>query len=136
ARRLVPGRSADPWDRPAPDRRGAAAVRPRGDGNRSSHSVSCSSLVIPSESRRSCGMTRSGRQVFVYEAIRTPRGRARREGGTLAGLTAGDLLAQLLTELQSRGVPADKVDDVVMGVSTAVDEQAPDVARLGVILAG
>ncbi len=73
---------------------------------------------------------------FVYEAIRTPRARVRRDGGTLAGVPSYDLLAQLLGELTRRGLPPEVVDDVVMGVSTTVGEQAGDLARVAVMRAG
>ena len=75
-------------------------------------------------------------EAYVYEAVRTPRGRVRRDGGTLAGVPAYELLAGLLRELSSRGVPAERVDDVLMGVSTTVGEQAGDLARVAVMAAG
>jgi len=75
-------------------------------------------------------------QAYVYEAVRTPRGRVRRDGGTLAGVPAYDLLAGLLRELGDRGVPPEAVDDVVMGVATVVGEQAGDLARIAVMRAG
>ncbi len=75
-------------------------------------------------------------EAFVYDAIRTPRARVRRDGGTLAGVPSYDLLAQLLVELTRRGLPAKVVDDVVMGVSTTVGEQAGDLARVAVMRAG
>jgi acetyl-CoA acetyltransferase len=56
------------------------------------------------------------REAFVYEAVRTPRGRVRKDGGTLAGVPACELLAGLLTGLTARGVPADAVQDVIAGV--------------------
>lgn len=75
-------------------------------------------------------------EAYVYEAIRTPRGRVRRDGGTLAATPSYELLAQLLRELSARGVPAQAVQDVVMGVSTPVGEQAGDLARVAVMAAG
>lgn len=75
-------------------------------------------------------------QAYVYDAVRTPRGRVRRSGGTLADLTAADLFGQLLTALADRGLPPDRVDDIVAGVSTTTGEQAPDVPRVAVMLAG
>ena len=75
-------------------------------------------------------------EALVYEAIRTPRARVRRDGGTLAGVPSYDLLAQLLRELNRRGLPPEVVDDVVMGVSTTVGEQAGDLARVAVMRAG
>jgi len=75
-------------------------------------------------------------EAFVYEAVRTPRGRVRRDGGTLAGLPAHELLAQLLRELERRDLPLDAVEDVVIGVSTAHGEQAADLGRVAVMAAG
>ncbi len=77
-----------------------------------------------------------GGEVLVYDAVRSPRGRVRRGGGTLAGVPAHDLLAGLLRELADRGLAAGAVEDVVIGVSTAVGEQAADLARVAVARAG
>ena len=73
---------------------------------------------------------------YVYEALRTPRGRVRRDGGTLAGVPAHELLAGLLRELAARELPTESVDDVVIGVSTTHGEQAGDVARVALMAAG
>lgn len=75
-------------------------------------------------------------EAYIYEAIRTPRGRVRRDGGTLAEVPAYELLGGLLAELTSRGVPAERVDDVIIGVSTPVGEQAADLARVAVLAGG
>lgn len=75
-------------------------------------------------------------EAFVYEAVRTPRGRVRRDGGTLADLPSYELLAQLMRELERREVPLDAIDDVVIGVSTPHGEQAADLARVAVMAAG
>jgi acetyl-CoA C-acetyltransferase len=75
-------------------------------------------------------------EAFVYEAVRTPRGRVRKDGGTLAGVPAYELFAGLLTELTARGVPAGAVQDVIAGVSTVYGEQAADVPRMAVMRAG
>ncbi|MFD7846623.1 thiolase family protein [Nocardia sp. NPDC059764] len=74
--------------------------------------------------------------VYLYDAVRTPKARVRRHGGTLAATPAHDLLAQLLCALQERGLDADAVDDVIVGTSTAVGEQGGNVARAGVLWAG
>jgi acetyl-CoA C-acetyltransferase len=81
-------------------------------------------------------MSGSAGEAYVYEAIRTPRGRVRRTGGTLAGVSGAELLAQLLAEFAARGVPPGSVEDVVVGVSTTVGEQAADLARVAVMEAG
>ncbi|QBJ96367.1 thiolase family protein [Rhodococcus sp. ABRD24] len=74
--------------------------------------------------------------VYIYDAVRTPKARARRQGGTLAAVPAHELLAQLLSALQDRGLPAEAVDDVIVGTSTAAGEQGGNVARAGVLWAG
>lgn len=75
-------------------------------------------------------------EAFVYEAVRTPRGRVRKTGGTLAGVPAYELFAGLLRELTARGIPADVVQDVIAGVSTVHGEQAGDLPRIAVLAAG
>ncbi len=75
---------------------------------------------------------------YVYDAVRTPRGRVRRGGGTLAAVPAHELAAQLLRALDQRLALHERslhVDDVILGVSTATGEQAADVAKTAVIYA-
>lgn len=81
-------------------------------------------------------MSQFSSRVYVYDAVRTPKARVRRQGGTLADVPSHELLAQLLTALQERGLPTDAVDDVIVGTSTAFGEQGGNVARAGVLWAG
>jgi len=74
--------------------------------------------------------------VYIYDAVRTPKARVRRHGGTLADVPAYDLLAQLFSAVQERGLSPDVVDDVVIGTSTAVGDQGGNVARAAVLWAG
>lgn len=75
-------------------------------------------------------------EAFVYEAIRTPRGRGRAEGA-LAGVSPIALVGGLLRELVSRtSLDPSRVDDVVLGCVTQVGEQGTDVARMAVLMAG
>lgn len=73
---------------------------------------------------------------YIYDAIRTPRGKGR-ENGALHSLTATELLVQLMTTLQQRQ-PLDtaQIDDVVLGCVTPVGEQGADLARTAVLAAG
>ncbi|MFI6870213.1 thiolase family protein [Nocardia sp. NPDC050406] len=73
---------------------------------------------------------------YVYDAVRLPRARVRRSGGTLADLTPYDLFGQLLAALEKRCCPPELVDDVIVGVSTATGEQAGDIARAAQLWAG
>lgn len=80
-------------------------------------------------------MTSNGLDVYVYDAIRLPRARVRKTGGTLADVPAHALLAQLLRALARRGTDPAVIDDIVIGVSSAVGEHAA-VGRTAAILAG
>lgn len=73
---------------------------------------------------------------LILDAVRTPRARVRRGGGTLAELSPGELLAVVLRELSAHGLPDEQVDDLIVGVSTAVGEQGGDVGRVAAMLAG
>lgn len=70
----------------------------------------------------------------IVEALRTPIGR---RSGALRDWHAGELLAQVLRATVERsGVPAEQIDDVVAGCATQVGEQAGNVARAALLLAG
>ncbi len=73
---------------------------------------------------------------LIIDTARTPRARVRREGGSLAHLPSADLLAVVLRALVDRGLTPEDVDDVIIGVSTAVGEQGGDVARVAAMAAG
>ncbi|MHC3001278.1 thiolase family protein [Gordonia sp. GN26] len=76
------------------------------------------------------------RDVYVYDAVRTPKGRVRRSGGTLADVPAHELLAGLLRALAARGLDPHVVDDMVIGTSTAAGEQGSAIARAASLWAG
>ncbi len=73
---------------------------------------------------------------LILDAVRTPRARVRRGGGTLAALSSAELLAVVLRALSARGLPDHLVDDVIVGVSTAVGDQGGNVGRVAAMLAG
>ncbi|SIN75304.1 thiolase family protein [Agromyces cerinus] len=75
-------------------------------------------------------------RALILDAARTPRARVRRGGGTLAGFSPAELLAVVLRELTARGLPDDRVDDVIVGVSTVVGEQGGNVGRVAAMHAG
>ncbi|HYO40622.1 MAG TPA: acetyl-CoA C-acetyltransferase [Nocardioidaceae bacterium] len=76
-------------------------------------------------------------QAFVYDAIRTPRGKGRKDG-TLYEVKPVDLVVGLLEELQRRnpGLDPARVDDVVLGVVTPIGDQGGDIAKAAAIAAG
>lgn len=73
---------------------------------------------------------------LILDAVRTPRARVRRGGGTLAELSPAELLAVVLRELSARGLPDHLVDDLIVGTSTSVGEQGGNVGRVAAMLAG
>lgn len=75
-------------------------------------------------------------EAYIFDAIRTPRGRGR-SNGALHETPAVDLLVTLLHALQGRhAFDTAEVDDVVLGCVTPVGEQGADIARLAVLYAG
>jgi acetyl-CoA acyltransferase len=71
---------------------------------------------------------------YVVDAVRSPIGR---RGGALAGVRADELAAQVLNGLLDRvGVEPAEVEDVQMGCVTQVGEQALNVGRVAVLVAG
>jgi acetyl-CoA acyltransferase len=79
-------------------------------------------------------MLSSMAEAFIVDAVRSPIGR---RGGSLAELRADELAAQVLNGLIDRiDVEAAAVEDVQMGCVTQVGEQALNVGRQAVLVAG
>jgi acetyl-CoA C-acetyltransferase len=75
-------------------------------------------------------------EAFVYDAIRTPRGKGKKDG-CLFEVKPVNLLAGVLTELQRRNdFDTAQVDDVVMGVVSPVGEQGSVIAKVAALKAG
>lgn len=73
---------------------------------------------------------------YIYDAIRTPRGRGKKDGA-LHEVKPVDLLATLLRELQQRhALDTAEVDDVVLGCVTPTGDQGGNIARTAVLHAG
>lgn len=73
---------------------------------------------------------------YIYDAVRTPRSRGRKDGA-LHGVKPIELGAGLLRELQARhDFDTAYVDDVKMGCTAAVGEQGADVAKTIALQAG
>lgn len=73
---------------------------------------------------------------YLYDAIRLPRARVRRTGGTLAEIPPYELFGQLLVALETRSLSPDSVDDILVGISTTVGEQGGNLARAAALWAG
>ena len=75
-------------------------------------------------------------EAFIYDAIRTPRGKGKKDG-SLHEVKPVNLLAGVLTELQRRnGFDTARVDDVVMGVVSPIGEQGSVIAKVAALKAG
>ena len=75
-------------------------------------------------------------EAFVYDHVRTPRGRGKVDG-SLHEVTALNLASQALGALKSRNnLDPALVDDVVMGVVDPVGEAAANIARTAALVAG
>jgi len=75
-------------------------------------------------------------EAFIYAALRTPRGKGKKDG-SLHEVKPISLLTGLLRELQSRNdLDTSQVDDVVMGCVTPVGEQGSCIAKTAALAAG
>ncbi|CAM3328795.1 thiolase family protein [Kibdelosporangium persicum] len=70
----------------------------------------------------------------MVDGVRTAQGRY---GGALAGVRPDDLAALVVAEAVGRaGVPADEIDEVVLGAANQSGEDNRNVARMAVLLSG
>jgi acetyl-CoA C-acetyltransferase len=76
-------------------------------------------------------------EAFVYDAIRTPRGKGKKNG-SLHEVKPVDLVVGLLDEVRKRndGFDPERVDDVVLGVVSPVGDQGGDIAKTAALAAG
>ena len=76
-------------------------------------------------------------EAFVYDAIRTPRGKGKKNG-SLHEVKPVDLVVGLLKEVQERNPSLDvnRVDDVVLGVVSPIGDQGGDIAKTAALAAG
>ncbi|MGA3306846.1 MAG: acetyl-CoA C-acetyltransferase [Stellaceae bacterium] len=75
-------------------------------------------------------------EAFIYDHVRTPRGRGKVDG-SLHEVTALNLASQALGAIKNRNnLDTALVDDVVLGVVDPVGEAAADIARTAALVAG
>jgi acetyl-CoA C-acetyltransferase len=76
-------------------------------------------------------------QAYVYDAIRTPRGRGK-QGGSLYSVKPVTLVADLLRELLARhpGLDPGRIEDVVLGVVSPIGDQGSVISRTAALVAG
>lgn len=74
------------------------------------------------------------REAVIVDGVRTPTGKFQ---GALSGIRAEELAAKPLAEIINRtGIPAELIEDVILGCVTQVSEQAFDIARQAALIAG
>ena len=75
-------------------------------------------------------------EAFIYDAVRTPRGRGKSDG-SLHDVQPVQLLTSVLRELRDRNqLDTSLIDDVIMGCVTPIGEQGADIARTAALEAG
>jgi len=75
-------------------------------------------------------------EAFVYDAVRTPRGRGK-EDGALHAVRPVDLARQVLVAIRDRNrLDTRRVEDVILGCVTAVGEQGGNIAKTAAMFAG
>jgi acetyl-CoA C-acetyltransferase len=76
-------------------------------------------------------------EAFVYDAIRTPRGRGK-ASGSLHEVKPVSLVTGLIDEIRARNPQLDPtvIDDVVLGVVSPIGDQGGDIAKTAAIAAG
>jgi acetyl-CoA C-acetyltransferase len=76
-------------------------------------------------------------EAFVYDALRTPRGKGKKTG-SLHEVKPVDLVVGLLDAVKDRNPSLDvnRVDDVVLGVVSPIGDQGGDIAKTAALAAG
>ncbi|MBX2907268.1 MAG: 3-oxoadipyl-CoA thiolase [Taibaiella sp.] len=75
------------------------------------------------------------KEAYIVDGIRTPIGNLR---GALSSIRADDMAALVIKELAARNpnIPADTIDDVILGCHNQAGEDNRNVARMALLLAG
>ncbi len=75
------------------------------------------------------------KEAFIADGIRTPIGNIK---GALSGIRADDMAALVIKELAARNphIPAEAIDDVILGCHNQAGEDNRNVARMALLLAG
>ncbi|HUI59236.1 MAG TPA: acetyl-CoA C-acetyltransferase [Steroidobacteraceae bacterium] len=75
-------------------------------------------------------------EAFIYDHVRTPRGRGRPDGA-LHEITPAQLAAQMLGAIRDRNdLDTSEIEDVVLGCVSPVGEQGGNIARIAALVAG
>lgn len=82
-------------------------------------------------------MASTGSEAFIYEAIRTPRGRGK-ANGSLHGVKPVSLVTGLIDEMRTRHPDLDtnQIDDLILGCLTPIGDQGANIAKTAAIASG
>jgi len=82
-------------------------------------------------------MTVSGQEAYLYEALRTPRGKGK-QSGALHGVKPISLITGLIDELRARhpNLDPDRIDDIVLGIVSPLGDQGGVLPRAAALAAG
>ena len=75
-------------------------------------------------------------EAYIVTATRTPVAKAPR--GAFKNVHPADMLAHCLRQVvaQAPGIDPERIDDIIVGCASQVDEQGADIARTSALLAG
>jgi hypothetical protein len=74
-------------------------------------------------------------EAYIYDCVRTPRGKGKKNGA-LHEVTPTELLAQMLKAIQQRNnLDTSLVEDVVIGCVTPIGDQGGNIAKTAVMMA-
>jgi acetyl-CoA C-acetyltransferase len=80
-------------------------------------------------------MSKTNNTAYIFDAIRTPRGKGKADG-SLHEVKPVTLLSDLLVQLQQRNdLDTSRVEDIVMGCVTPLGEQGADIANTAAMVA-
>ena len=82
-------------------------------------------------------MRNAAAEAFVFDHVRTPRGKGK-AAGALHEVKPIDLVVGVLDEVKARnpGLDPGRVDDIVLGVVTPIGEQGGDIAKTAALASG
>lgn len=76
-------------------------------------------------------------EAYIYDAVRTPRGRGKKDG-KLHAVRPVELIRQLIHALLERNptLPPSAIEDIILGCVTQIDEQGSNIAKIAGQAAG
>ncbi len=77
----------------------------------------------------------TAQEVYIYDVVRTARGKGR-EGGGLSTVKPVELLSQLYSALNARGFNLADVEDLILGCVTQTRDQGTNLAKVSALYAG